>query len=273
MLLGQRDVQAVVGGRGLQFEIEAAAEALAQRQSPGFVDAPAERRVDDQLHAAAFVEEALGDDRVSASAPRPAQRGLQECIRSPARRRIRRGRILPSATRRCLRPAGLLCETPTGERLRQAFADFLPQFGDLQRSSCVRAGASPRQKGTVGGAPCASSTSTRPVLPSTRRMRHEVLPSSMMSPALLSTAKSSSRVPTTVPSGSATTVNSAVSGIAPPLVIAASRLRAAPAVCGSPGRDGGMRRSGRGVRRCLRTASRRSSRKSRAKDRDRDKRA
>ena len=45
----------------------------------------------------------------------------------------------------------------------------------------------------------------------------------MMSPALLSTAKSSSTVPTTVPSGMAITVNSAVSGIAPPLVIAASR--------------------------------------------------
>ena len=62
MLLGQGDIEAVVGGRRLQFEIEAAAEALAQRQSPGFVDASAERRVDDQLHAAAFVEEALGDD-------------------------------------------------------------------------------------------------------------------------------------------------------------------------------------------------------------------
>ena len=64
VLLGQRDVEAVVGGRGLQFEIEAAAEALAQRQSPGFVDAAAEGRVNDQLHPAAFVEEALGDDGV-----------------------------------------------------------------------------------------------------------------------------------------------------------------------------------------------------------------
>ena len=64
----------------------------------------------------------------------------------------------------------------------------------------------------------------RPDLPSTRRMRHELLPSSMMSPALLSTAKSSSSVPTTIPSGSATTVNRAVSGMAPPLVMAASRL-------------------------------------------------
>src|SRR5208337_5678977 len=56
MLLGQRDVQSVVGGRCLQFEIEAAAEALAQRQSPGFVDAAAKGRVDDQLHPSALIE-------------------------------------------------------------------------------------------------------------------------------------------------------------------------------------------------------------------------
>ncbi len=62
VLLGERDVDAVVGGGGLQLEVEAAAEALAQRESPGLVDAAAEGRVEDELHAAAFVEEALGDD-------------------------------------------------------------------------------------------------------------------------------------------------------------------------------------------------------------------
>src|SRR2546425_9345443 len=48
-------------------------------------------------------------------------------------------------------------------------------------SSIVRDGASPRQKGIVGGAPWASSTRTLPV--STPRMRQEELPSRMMSPA------------------------------------------------------------------------------------------
>ena len=62
VLLGQRDVQAVIGGRSLQLEIEAAAETLAQRQPPGLVDAPAEGRMNHQLHAAALVEKALGDD-------------------------------------------------------------------------------------------------------------------------------------------------------------------------------------------------------------------
>ena len=62
VLLGEGDVDAVVGGGGLQFEVEAAAEALAQSEAPGLVDAAAEGRVQDELHAAAFVEEALGDD-------------------------------------------------------------------------------------------------------------------------------------------------------------------------------------------------------------------
>ena len=62
MLLGERDVEAVVGGGGLELEVEAAAEALAQGEAPGLVDAAAEGRVQDELHAAALVEEALGDD-------------------------------------------------------------------------------------------------------------------------------------------------------------------------------------------------------------------
>ena len=67
----------------------------------------------------------------------------------------------------------------------------------------MRPGASPSQKGTDGAAPCASSTRSRP--DSTRRMRHDVVPSRKTSPAMLSTAKSSSTVPTVFPSGSATT--------------------------------------------------------------------
>ncbi len=78
VLLAQRDDDAVIGGGGLQFEIERAAEALAQRQSPGAVDARAERRVDHELHAAAFVEEALGHHacRSVGIAPSAARAGL-----------------------------------------------------------------------------------------------------------------------------------------------------------------------------------------------------
>ena len=58
----QRQHDRVLGGRGLQFEVELAAETLAQRQSPGLVDAAAIRRMDDQLGAAGFVEESLQRD-------------------------------------------------------------------------------------------------------------------------------------------------------------------------------------------------------------------
>ena len=64
VLLGKRNVDAVVGGCRLQFEVERAAEALAQSQTPGFVDPCSERGMDDQLHAAAFIKESFGDDRL-----------------------------------------------------------------------------------------------------------------------------------------------------------------------------------------------------------------
>ena len=74
------------------------------------------------------------------------------------------------------------------------------------QSSSVRCGASPRQNGTVGGWPCASSTKTRPVL-SMRWMRQLVLPRRMMSPAEESMAKSSSSVAICTPSGCTMTAN------------------------------------------------------------------
>ena len=45
VLFGKRNVDAIVGGGGLQFEVEAPAEALAQGQSPGAIDARAEGRM------------------------------------------------------------------------------------------------------------------------------------------------------------------------------------------------------------------------------------
>src|ERR1700683_3376285 len=63
VLVAERNVQAVVRGGGLQLEIERTAEAFAQRQAPGFVDAAAEGCMNHQLHSAALVEKALGDNR------------------------------------------------------------------------------------------------------------------------------------------------------------------------------------------------------------------
>ncbi len=62
VLFDQRDANAVVGGRRLQLAVEAHAKALAQRQPPGAIDAPAPGRMKNELHAAGLVEEALGDD-------------------------------------------------------------------------------------------------------------------------------------------------------------------------------------------------------------------
>src|SRR5258708_28542892 len=61
VLLGQSDIRTVVGGRRLQLKVESNAETLAKRQAPGVVDAPAKRRMDDQLDAAAFVKKAFGN--------------------------------------------------------------------------------------------------------------------------------------------------------------------------------------------------------------------
>src|SRR2546430_466695 len=47
VLLGECDVDTVIRGSGLQFEIETAAKAFAQRQAPGFVDASTKGCVDD----------------------------------------------------------------------------------------------------------------------------------------------------------------------------------------------------------------------------------
>ena len=67
----------------------------------------------------------------------------------------------------------------------------------------MRDGASPSQKGTVGGASPASWTLTVPT--STWRTRHEWVPSRNTSPMFASTAKSSCTEPTVTPSGSRTT--------------------------------------------------------------------
>src|SRR5215813_12698208 len=57
VLRPQREEDAVVGGGGLELEVEALADALAQGHAPCTIDAPAERGVNDELLAARLVEE------------------------------------------------------------------------------------------------------------------------------------------------------------------------------------------------------------------------
>src|SRR5712692_2212601 len=63
VLLRQRDIQSVVSSCSLQFEIEPDTKTLAQRQSPGLIDAAAKRSVDHKLHPPAFIEKAFRDHR------------------------------------------------------------------------------------------------------------------------------------------------------------------------------------------------------------------
>ena len=62
VLLAKGNIQTIIGGSGLQLEIEGTAKLFSQRQTPGFIDARAEGRVDHQLHAAAFVKKTLGNN-------------------------------------------------------------------------------------------------------------------------------------------------------------------------------------------------------------------
>ena len=119
-----------------------AAEPLAQRQAPGAVDAPAERRVDDELHAARLVEEALGDDarlrRHARRAPRAPPRRSRAAAAAP--RAVERARRASSQRGRVVAVA------------RRPRATLCAQRRDLGATARACApGASPSQNGIVGG--------------------------------------------------------------------------------------------------------------------------
>src|SRR6185503_20194788 len=61
----EREDEPFLGRRGLELEVEALAEFLAEREPPGLVDAASEGRVEHELHASRLVEEALEGDRRS----------------------------------------------------------------------------------------------------------------------------------------------------------------------------------------------------------------
>ena len=157
---GQRQDDVVLGRGRLQLEIELAAEALAQRQPPGAVDPAAERRMDHELHAAGFVEEALEHDPLLGRQAAERRVRRRQIFGELARRPARRGRARPISQAWAAPPAGSVFRCPAiSVRRRETDAE----------SSSLRPGASPSQNGIVGGWPCASSTRTTP-LP-TRRMR------------------------------------------------------------------------------------------------------
>ena len=59
VLRAEREHDGVLGRRGLQLEVEAAAESFAQRETPRAIDPAAKGRVQHELHPACFVKEPL----------------------------------------------------------------------------------------------------------------------------------------------------------------------------------------------------------------------
>ncbi len=70
----QRQHDAVLDRRGLQLEVELAAEALAQRQPPGAIQTRAHRRMNHQMRVAHLIEKSLQYDVVRGG--QAAERGL-----------------------------------------------------------------------------------------------------------------------------------------------------------------------------------------------------
>ena len=156
MLRPERQQQRIFGRRGLQLEIELAAESLAQRQAPRLVDAAAERRVQHELHAAGFVEEPLEHQRLLRRHRRRAWRGFRRDTRRSGRRRRDRRRLSPTSQpgdRRAPRIRRLVDPAASSQ------SSMSPRSPLTARdSSSLRAGASPSQNGMFGGAPFASAT-------------------------------------------------------------------------------------------------------------------
>ena len=64
MLRTERNHDRVIGRCCLQLEIERTAKAFSERQTPGAIDSAAERRMQNQLHTARFIEKALEHQRL-----------------------------------------------------------------------------------------------------------------------------------------------------------------------------------------------------------------
>ena len=135
--VGERDDDAVVGRRRLEFQVEGAAEALPQRESPRAVDPAPEGSVDDELHAARVVEEALGDHRPLA--------------RHGAERRLAGGQVAEDL----IRSGGVELTVPLQlrPRLRRTLVHALAKFRhpDAQFRGAPRRFAPP--EGDGGGCP------------------------------------------------------------------------------------------------------------------------
>ena len=77
MLRAERNHNRVIGRRCLQLEIERTTKTFSQCETPRPIDSAAERRVQNQLHPAGFVEETLNHQ--SLLRRNCAQRSIRVC--------------------------------------------------------------------------------------------------------------------------------------------------------------------------------------------------
>ncbi len=197
---GQQRMIASSVAAACSLEVEAAAETLAQRQAPGAVSRRLPGTVDNQLHAAGFVEEAFHHSAAGSRAGHPGPGGRGPGTRRSAARRHRPARGWRRA-RRWLAPAAALPAMPGLRRAaRRGCRAGAPRWPTARR--CARRLTQPERN--VRRLALGVSTRTRPG--SMRMIRYEVLPSWNTSPARLSTAKSSLTVPTSRPCGSSSTL-------------------------------------------------------------------
>ena len=238
VLLGEGDVDAVVGGGGLQLEVEAAAEALAQGEAPGLVEAAAEGRVEDELLAAAFVEEALGDDGgLGGDGAEDGAAGDDVGDELQGGGVRRRSTLLSQASagvglRGAVRRGSRISVEMSGHRSRRSevagrdvagavvdlgaeVADAVAEDGGALRGFAFPEGDAGRRAVGVFDEDLAGG--------SMRWMRQLVLPSRTTSPGEESTAKCSSSVAIWTFSGCSMTAKREVSGMAPPLEMAIMR--------------------------------------------------
>ena len=139
----QRQHDVVLGRSGLQFEIELAAEPLAQGEAPGAINPAAIGRMDDELHAARFVEEAFEHDRFLGG--------------QAAERRMRRGEIFDQLLGGRSRNANI-----DAEPFDHAFAIRVPpksrrrfrRAAAIRTETVRRCGQAPRRARTGSSAAC-----------------------------------------------------------------------------------------------------------------------
>ena len=269
VLLGQRDVDAVVGRRRLQLEVERPAEALAQRQAPGPLMRPPNGAWMTSCMPPPSSKKRSAMTRGRASARRRARRGRRRCSRRPARRRSEsrpqsllqpRDGSSAAAGRRCPASSGRASGARSLDRLRAPRPTCCRQLDRARRRlaapernrrrRAVRVldeHAAGCRRGGSATTCCRAGRCRRPGSRrrSPRRRCRRRCPRDARRRCTARCRESRRRS-----------------------VIAAAARRAGRAAGRSRGRDADRRRSVRAARRCLPTASRRRRRSRRAADRD-----